>query len=260
MKRILPFFLLLISATGQAAADPARCPIPAPNEPVVYSDDYKTLYDPAEMAEAFRKTYESGARLRNRAYYDAALGSYVLPHRTGLVRIDETFLRSVTRHVEIALERKYAEYIFMPDMGHSHLHIPTEDYDRLKAIEPISKMYETFFSYRRLQMLYHTAEKLKVREGRIGNGAFPQDPTLLWRYFSRNPVGDNNGGENVAIYFQGKEPQRYNTVKDIPGHREYSAGFDIHATKNGCFPYQHDGKTYYFDLSLDPLPCRNCAF
>lgn len=257
------FFLLLTAFLlpfESAQGGPERCGKPAVGEKVVYSDDFKRSYSLEEMAAAFKETYESGARLKGRAYYDEAAKSYVIPHHSGPVKIDQAFIQSVRRHIEISLERRYADFIFFPDMGHSHLHIPAEDYEGLKSVAPQNKMYEKMFAYRRLQMLYHTAEKLVVRPGEYSNGDFPQDPVLLWRYFSRNPVGDNNGGENVKIFFNLAEPNKYNTVKDIPGHREYSAGFDISASKDGCFPYQHNGQKYYFDLSLESLPCRNCGF
>jgi hypothetical protein len=260
MQKIFVFLLaLLLTPFEYAYGQENRCAKPLPGEKITYQEDFKRSYTLPEMADAFREHYESGKRLKGRAYYDEALKAYVLPHFTGLVKLDSTFLRSITRHVEIALERRYADFVFFPDMGHSHLHIPTEDYERLKKIEPISLMYEKMFSYRRLQILYHTAEKLQVKSENISHGLFPQDPVLLWRYFSRNPVGDNNGGENVKIFFQLEEPEKYNTVKDIPGHKEYSAGFDISASKDACFPYQHGGKTYYFDISLESLPCRDCG-
>lgn len=251
--------LLALNTAEGAKAVRARCQAPAANEPFVYSDDFKMGFTLEEMGKAFEENYQSGKRLKGRAYYDEAQRTLVMPHSTGMVKIDDAFIRSVTRHVELALERRYADYLFFPDMGHSHLFIPTKDYDRLKSVTPISRMYEGFFAYRGLKMLYHTAEKLTVKLGERGVDGFPQDPVLLWRYFARNPVGDNDGGENVFPLFQSADPKKYNTVKDVPGHSEYSAGFDISASKDGCFPYRYQGKTFFFDLSLESLPCRNCG-
>jgi hypothetical protein len=235
-----------------------RCNPPTPDEPIVYSDGFLGSFTLEEMAQVFDEHYRSGRRLKSRAYFDSSQNSFVLPHRDGLVKVDSTFVASVTRHVEISLERRYADFIFFPDMGHSHLFIPESDYERLLSIKPASARYEAFFSYRKLKVLYHTAEKLTVRPGKYSEGPFPQDPVLLWRYFARNPVGDNDGGESVFVLFQLENPEKYNTVKRVPGHSEYSAGFEISASKDGCFPYQHKGKTQYFDLSLEPLPCQNC--
>lgn len=260
MHRLFILLFVVTFPIEEAQAKAAeRCKRPADNESFVYSDDFQADYSLEEMAKAFEQTYRSGKRLKGRAYYDEDLGSMVLPHHSGLVKIDQAFIQSVTRHVEISLERRYADFIFFPDMGHAHLHIPKKDYDRLKSVNPMSAMYEGFFAYRDLKMLYHTAEKLTVKPGKHSEGPFPQDPVLLWRYFSRNPVGDNGGGENVFVLFNQDEPLRYNTVKFVPGHDEYSAGFDISASKGGCFPYQHQGKTLYFDLSLESLPCKNCG-
>jgi hypothetical protein len=258
MRSIFFFFALLLLPLEIQAKEFERCGKPLPSEPITYSDDFTGTFTLEGMADLFEKHYASGRRLKGRAYYDSDLGSLVLPHSTGLIKISPRFIQNVTRHVEISLERRYADFVFFPDMGHSHLHLPESVYEEMKAIKPIGKMYENFFAYDGLQMLYHTAEKLAVREGKNFNGAFPQDPILLWRYFSRNPVGDNNDGENVKIFFHLSEPQKYNTVKDIPGHKEYSAGFDISASKEGCFPFESRGKKMYFDLSLDSLPCKNC--
>jgi hypothetical protein len=43
-------------------------------------------------------------------------------------------------------------------------------------------------------------------------------------------------------------------VTGLPGHRDWSAGFNISASQDGCFAYQHKGQTIYFDLSLHDLP------
>lgn len=260
MLTLISYFLVSLMSVSQAAPTVAeRCKRPAQNEPFVYSDDFKTWYTLEDMGKAFEETYQSGRRLKGRAFYDENLKSMVLTHHTGPVKINSDFIKSVTRQVEISLERRYADFLFFPDMGHSHLHLPTEDYDRMKSVSPINVMYEKFFAYPKLKMLYHTAEKLQVKPGERGQGGFPQDPILLWRYFSRNPVGDNNGGENVFVLFNLDQPNKYNTVKDVPGHSEYSSGFDISASKDGCFPYKHQGKTMYFDISLESLPCRDCS-
>ena len=258
MRSIFFFFGLFFLPLEIQAFDIQRCEKPKADEAITYRDGFSGMFDLESMASLYEKHYQSGTRLKGRAYFDRELNSFVLPHFQGPVKISERFLKNVTRHVEISLERRYADFIFFPDLGHAHLHLPDDVYDQMRSVKPFSKMYEEFFAFEGLQMLYHTAEKLIVRDGPKYSGAFPQDPILLWRYFSRNPVGDNKDGENVKIFFQLEEPQKYNTVKRIPGHKEYSAGFDISASKDGCFPFQHQGKKWYFDISLESLPCKHC--
>jgi len=256
----LLFIILTFLLVTNAGATPLNCKRPTAQERFVYTDDFKGSYASiAELKKSFEELYESGSRLKGRVYYDEKLQSYIFPHEQGPVKIDDTFIKSITKHIEVSLERRYADFIFFPDMGHSHLHLPEKDYDKLINITPNNTMYEVFFANRNLKVLYHTAEKLAVRQGERFNGPFPQDPMLLWRYFSRNPVGDNNGGENVFILFQQHDLDKYNTVKDVPGYLEYSSGFDLSASKNGCFPYKFKEKIFYFDMSLESLPCRNCG-
>lgn len=251
--RILIFALMLAVPESRAASP--DCGKPGPDEPVVYASDFKWGMSLSEMKERFSFIYESGKRLKGRAYYDAAEKAYVYESRTGKVRLTERFLKNVSRHIEIALERRYADFAFFPDMGHSHLFIPERDWAKLKDIPANQQhvFYERVYALPGLKVLYHTAEQLAVLEGERGNQSFPQNAELLWRYFSRNPVGDNATGENVAPQFAFGES--YNTLRDLKGHHYYSAGFNISASKNGCFVYRTpDGKELRFDLSPEDLP------
>jgi hypothetical protein len=253
MRKLLALFALFPTL---AFAEPLDCRKPEPGEPILYMSDFKWGQSLPEMGEKFKTIYASGKRLKGRAYFDEILRSYVFEMESGKVRIGSDFIRNITRHAEISLERRYADFIFFPDMGHSHLYIPLKDWPALEEIPMKDRhlLYEKMLSLPSLQVLYHTAEQLSVREGGKNDGLFPQDKILLWRYFSRNPVGDNLTGENVAPRFA-FDNENYNTVGELPGHRGWSAGFIISASKDGCFSYRApDGTTYRFDLSLEDLP------
>ena len=237
------------------AEEKLPCPAQAPDEPLVYMSDFSWGQSLESMRAKFSETYASGKRLKGRAHLDAD-DAYVVPRPTGLIRLTPEFLRSVRRHIEIALERRYADFIFFPDMGHSHFFIPEAEWDAIAAIpgERQHEAYTKMVALPTLQVLYHTAEQLAVREGARGAGAFPQDKTLLWRYFSRNPIGDNTTGENVAPHFAFHN-DNYNTLHELKGHRSWSAGFSISASKDGCFQYTApDGREMRFDLSFEDLP------
>lgn len=243
------FFLFPLAAFAQNP----NCERPSATEPVFYSNEFRFGQTLPQIKETFERTYQSGKRLKGRAYFDEKLDSFVFNKDGSLVKIDPLFLKSVTRHIEIALERRYADYLVFSDMGHSHFYIPQKDWESLKRYtEQQPLLYEKMMALRSLKILYHTAEQLTVKPGQRSDGPFPQDPELLWRYFSRNPVGDNQGGENIAPYFAfGK---KYNTVDELAGHQSWSAGFYFTATKNGCFSYSHQGQTFYYDLSLQHFP------
>lgn len=233
----------------------ARCLPPEKDEPVVYSNEFSWGQSREEMQKNFETLYASEKRLFGRAYFNESSKKFEMAEPYGPVALDPKFIASVTRHLEIALERGYAENIFFPDMGHSHFYVPEKEWPAFENEKDRTKLYERLFALRSLKILYHTAEQLKIRGGARGNEEFPQDPTLLWRYFSRNVFADNNGGENVAVIFRG--PEGYNSVNEVEGYRLYSAGFYVSASRNGCFPFQIKGKKYYFDLAIAEMPYDN---
>ncbi|MGE3263393.1 MAG: hypothetical protein AB7K68_16565 [Bacteriovoracia bacterium] len=254
MMQVLALLFALAPTLALAEAG-RRCEKPAKEEPVVYSNEFHWGQNRSDMQKNFEMIYESGKRLLGRAYYNEASHGYEMSAPYGVVKVDPKFIASVTRHLEISLQRGYAEQIFFPDMGHSHFYIPEKEWPALAAEQSRSKLYEKLFALRSLKILYHTAEQLQVKPGERSEGPFPQDPVLLWRYFSRNVFADNNGGENVGILFRG--PQGYNSVGEVEGYNLYSAGFYVSASKDGCFPYSFKGKTYYFDLAIEEMPYDN---
>lgn len=249
MKSILFCSLLLLSPL--ALAD-NRCAAPQEGEKIAYMGEFPWGQSREDMKKNFETFYESGKRLFGRAYLDADGKTYIFTEPYGKIKLNPTFIASVRRHIETSLERSYSEFVFFPDMGHAHLHIPEKDWPPFDGIADRNKFYEKVFDLRSLKILYHTAEQLRVRPGERSEGPFPQDPKLLWRYFSRNVFGDNNGGENVAILFEDKPG--YNTVGEVKGYHSYSAGFYLSASKDGCFPFEYNGKTYYFDIAVAEMP------
>jgi hypothetical protein len=243
--------VLILSQPGLADVE-RRCLPPGQDESLVYRTDFDWNLSLEETANRFKKIYESGKRLQRRAHWDERLKAYVFSDGANKAKIDPVFLRSVIRHVEIALEKGYAEHVFFPDMGHSHFHLPAEDFESSTQMEKKDKLalQERIMANRRLKILYHTAEQIKL----VGNSekSVTKTPTdwMLWRYFTRNIVGDNNGGENVSVLFA--RGSGYNTVGQMKGHISVG-GFYISASKDGCFAYRHNGKRYFFDLSLEAL-------
>ena len=74
----------------------------------------------------------------------------------------------------------------------------------------------------------------------------------MWRYFTRNPVGNNHGARGLNLIRDLESPM--NTARDLEGYHYYGAGFNVSANEKGCFPYIQDGMVRYFDLSLFDLP------
>ncbi len=230
-----------------------RCALPTPAESFVTQSDFKWNMSIEEISQAFDKINTSGKRLKDRAYTNKD-GQLVLPlQRVGDLKeipLPPTFLYSVKLHVEKALKLGYADHVIFPDMGHSHFLIPTEHFSEIQGM-PQQFIYEKFFNDAQMKIVYHTAEQLRMKNDR--RELIP-DPVLMWRYFTRNVVGDNAGLGQIDIYknLTGK----FNTIgeEQAPGYKWWGAGFNISTSQNGCFSYVKTGSTYYFDLSLSDLP------
>ena len=236
-----------------------RCARPTDDEEVVFSNDFKWGYTIESMGIRYEEIYASGKRLSNRAYYDPDTGSLVLPGTAawgGDVVLSERLVENVTLHIEHALERGYADFIFFPDMGHSHLQIPEDHWNEVYADTPVSEFsrrYEKMFDDPKLKMLYHVAEQLQMLDE---NDQVLADRHVAWRYHTRNIVGDNEYDRQLELLTEFES--KANTAHDLPGHKYYGAGFNISASKDGCFPFENaQGDTQWYDISLDDLPFDN---
>ena len=233
-----------------------RCTPPADDEPVIFSSDFIWGDSLEGMAQRFVEMYASEKRLSGRVYFDPEQGTFVLPCLKawgGQILLSTRLIENVRRHVEKALLRGYAEFVFFPDMGHSHLFVPQNRWDETYAGRPVdewSAMYAELFADPELKVLYHTAEQLQVMDV---NNELLDNRHLRWRFFTRNIVGDNAYLSRLELLH---DPDHMaNTARDMPGHHYQGAGFNISANQNGCFPYVHEGELYWFDISLsDPLP------
>jgi hypothetical protein len=124
-----------------------RCAPPLDGEPTVYSNDFKWGYEFDEMADRYNEIYNSGKRLSMRAFYDPAKDQFVFPGeaigKLYTVVIPQDFIANIAIHLEEGLKRDYADYVFFPDIGHSHFFIPQKFYDEksdpcLLATEPLA--------------------------------------------------------------------------------------------------------------------------
>jgi len=234
-----------------------RCAPQTTDEKILYQDEFSWFITRDQMQAKFTEIYSSGKRLNHRSFYHPATDKFYLVYKyankISRVELNERFIQSVIGHVEKALKMNYAEFIFFPDMGHSHLYVPEDYYYDAIAPLPIKEShiaYEKMLSYPKTQFLYHTAEQLRLKDD---DKKLLLDPLLQWRYYSRNPMGDNLAGGKMDIH---KNLQaKYNTVDKFAGFRAYS-GYNISASNEACFPYVHNNKTYFFDLSLYDLESK----
>lgn len=193
-----------------------------------------------QLADAI---YSSGKRLAMRAYWSAEKNSHVLPFKQDSeiieVPISERFIGSVRTHIEKGLERRYAQAVFMSDMGHSHFLIPNDKYQAIYKEKSRSEVYQSIFDDPDVRILYHTAERMKFDDS---------DPHMGWRKNTRNLVGENRPGGDVFVA-PGYDDKSH-TLREMDGYTWFSAGFNISASKDGCFPFLDHGRSLNFDLSL----------
>lgn len=234
-----------------------RCQKPKDNEPTIYNSDFHWFYTWEQMSDRFLNIYQSGKRLSQRAYYNEELQSLVLPwvykDEVQFIKITPHLIQAIQHHIEESLKNKYADFIFFPDMGHSHLYFKEdhwqETYNNIPSAEGVYKHYEKMLNDPEMYMLYHTAEQLQEKDSDTQQFLSPE---LEYRYWNRNPVGKNNDVDPLVIY---KDPtQSANSVSSLPGYHSWSAGYNLSASQNGCFEFQHGGQIYYFDISLYDLP------
>ena len=232
----------------------ARRVPPDQEEPVLYSSAFRWGYDLESMRLKFDEIYSDKARLFGRAYFDESRSVFILPDVPiwgGEVILTKRLIESVKAHIETALKYGYADFIFFPDMGHSHLFIPQDRWDDVYAgfaLENLSSMRSAVLDDPDVRILYHTAEQLELLDT---DDVVKKDPDLMWRYFTRNPVGDNQGLGRLDLIRDLETAM--NTARDLPGYHYYGAGFNLSANANGCFPFVHEGVVRYFDISLFDL-------
>lgn len=254
------------AATGAATGKPVflpdnspaalarRCGAEAPGAPAIKVQDFHWGYDLPALISRFTEMYVSPKRLARRNYWNDDKNRLELPYdlaRGGSAALPAGFVASVQRHIERALELRYIDGVFFPDMGHSHFLIPNEVWPEYDAI-PIARMkdlYEKFFADPRVKVLYHTAEQLKTRGE---DGSLVNDRRTQWRFYSRNLVGDNRG-EGTLDLLQNPASSA-NTVGDVAGYHWWGAGFNLSANQTGCLEYATPtGEIQRFDISLYDL-------
>lgn len=235
-----------------------RCAPEQDGDLAVYRDDFKWGYNVVEMGARYQYIYNSGKRLPKRAYYDPATDQFYMDeydYNGGRkkVALTDNFLTALRQHIEEALRRDYVQYVFFPDMGHAHAFIPQKYYDDVILKVPGNQghlRYEKIFGFPGTKLLYHTAEQLHMKN--METKALVDDDFLRWRYYTRNLVGSLVPPAKIEIHKLLNE--NFNTVRNNPGYKYWGAGFDLSASKDGCFPFKtKSGEIHYFDISLHSL-------
>lgn len=226
------FFIMNTMSVMAIAHTPREsCNFPQTNEPKTKLADWK-IYPNIESAEQdFKDLYFDGRRLPERTYWERG---YKLPMGDYNIDLPIDIVRAISKHIEEALEKKYAEFVYYPDMGHVHILIPDDSH--------VNKPLER----KDIKFLYHTGELFQFMEGSIVDGQLVEDEWMQWRYYSRNFVGEMDVTKNLSVLFA--EGATYNTVRELPGYKQVMTLY-MSSSQQGCFPYQLEGQKLYFDIS-----------
>ena len=262
--------LLIVVAWFAAKADAAtsafnleeakqRCRTHHTQSKKLYRNTYHWGYSLEEMAATFAQIYIAENRLPYHADYNEEKQCFLLYYPTSKsarpLVATANFIKSVTLHIETAIEQGYASSVFFPDMGHAHLYSPLDHWRKEYAYFDDSfydsaEFYEKVLADEHMRPLYHLSEQLQMIDDK---GQVMNDALLRHKYWHRNFFARNNGTAEYEILLAPDE-KRYNTVCSLKDHMNWSAGFVVSANARGCFPYRdNDGTTRYFDISIfDP--------
>lgn len=243
-----------------------RCNADNSDDQFLYQGEFHWGYSLKEMQDKYEEIYASGKRLPTRLFMDKTTNSFKFPKSEfwkADANVPMKFVDSVRKHVETALRLGYVNAIFFPDMGHSHFYVPKSRWDMITdfPIEDQQKIYEGFFNEPELKVLYHTAEQLQTLDE---NKKPIFDRSLLWRFLSRNIMGDNKNQGNVEIVQTKPGTIEYsaNSFNELEGYARWGAGFNISASSKGCYAFTDGKRILFFDLSLSDLvpdPNKECV-
>lgn len=252
MKPLIVLYILFISLFARAQfISNNNCKPESADGSFIYSNDFKWNYALEELKDKFKEIYHSEKRLKERAYFNQQTKKITLPGMPnwgGDIVVTSGFVQNIAYHISEALKYEYIDGVFFPDMGHSHLLIPNQLWEKKYKHYPINKnnqFYMDIFQEPELLILYHTAEQLETLKN---NNEIISDRATQWRYHTRNLIGKNSLNSGVKIVQNKNSPA--NTLNELEGYYFYGSGFNISANYSACFEYKNGEKSYRFDLSL----------
>jgi hypothetical protein len=241
MKSLLAMAIGFMTLLAHADCTPAQS-----KENFITKGDYPIFKTLAEAEVKYNEVYESGRRLKDRAFALPESGTIAIAKNGGIVEIAPAFISALTQQMQTALARGYANFLYYPDLGHAHILLPVEKNVDKKYDMQTPAGLQNLLGDSEIKFLYHTAELFQLRESMTG--PLTSDPWLQWRYYSRNFAASLNDSDNLAVLIETKGV--YNTVRSIDGHSEKARVY-FSASKDGCFPIQVQGKTLHFDIAFE---------
>ena len=156
----------------------------------------------ATASSTHSRMYESLKDLE--AGYNQYLSEDSSPEICGS-EMNQKIVSAVASHIEQALELGHADFIYYPDMGHTHLFVP------------VNSTVEDPLKDPKLLFLYHTGELILYKSGSILSGELKEDPWIKSRYAKRNIIGTLDPKEKIKMV---SSDSTFNTVRKIEGYKE----------------------------------------
>ena len=206
-----------------------------------------------EVVQLYEEHYNRESRLEN-YIHELGDGKYVADisfesREEWRVMVPPSFIQHILNHLELALEKGWANYIFWPDLNHGHLFISREYWQEKYSehTDPTDKYLTRMLEEDEAKMgiLYHAAEHF-----------CRLDPANEEAIRTRNIVGWFDGRPIELVYPDPKTDKsahiRANTAGDPEG-MDRKWFISVSAGKNGYFAIYPNGEEIRLDISFRVL-------
>jgi hypothetical protein len=216
-------------------------------EPTVQLSDFNWDLTTAEFKKSGKDAYRGTKRLAHR-FFLSENGAVVAPVSTSSgveVVVPHSLVNAVRRHLETAFRLHIVDHLALSDLGHAHVYLTQGDYASLRSVRISSStaLLKEILNLK-LSLLYHSAERLKMRSGQ----QLSSDPYTQVRFLTRNFLGLPNGG--IKLLYNINRSLNSNTVYKINGMVNAAITIFISANQRGCFIAKNRNAEIRFDLSF----------
>lgn len=160
------------------------------------------------------------------------------------VVVPRRLVAHVKRHLRTAFQINIIDHLALSDLGHAHFYEAAHNESSIQSnVDIYSKSINQLIKGA-YYLLYHSAERLKLK---IGQGLSP-DPYAQMRFLTRNFVGFPDG--RIELFHDINRELNINSVYNLKGMRNTGVTLYISANYRGCFSVKRRDNITRFDLSF----------
>jgi hypothetical protein len=218
-----------------------------PKDPTIYLTDFRWGLATEQFKKFGRDLYFSDKRLAHR-FYISENGLINAPVSSSVGNVDivvpRAFISIVKRHFGTAFRLHIIDHLAMSDLGHAHIYIQTGNVadateKRFYKTQSLRNLFKE-----QLYLLYHSAERLKMKNER----GLSTDPYTQLRFLTRNFVGEPDG--RIRIVYDINNHLISNSVAHLGELGATGQVLYINANHRGCFALDAGNTRIRFDLSF----------